>query len=365
MNDRRIRIIGAIIFAVVHYSFFMVELLVSIPDTPHLVAKTIFTTLLFVLTQWEPTRWVLIRTYRKWGYVNNIKRKCVNAAILIPFAFFVEAGRIQVDTLTDFWTSNKLPDWSIYLINFRVSLIFVFLQVVFYECFFAAYERGRTERQAEQLKRLNLQMQYDSLKVQIQPHFLFNTLNTLIALIPQDRNRAVRFTEELAFVYRYFLNANEKTVVPVQEEIDFTIAYYYLFKTRYPEGLSIHFPEELDALENYCIPPLSLQLLVENAIKHNIVSTNRPLKITMEFDAKRESIVVRNNLQRKKRTNQSGKGLIHLKKKFILLQLPVPSVVEDAEYYTVTVPLVRNNVILDVTDHINWLPRASVQNLVS
>lgn len=347
---------------VIHYSFFMVELLVSVPETPNLFVKTIGITVLFVVTQWEPTRWVLIRTYRKWGHENNLQRKSINALILIPFAFLIEAARIQFDDLTGFWTSNGLPAWSIYLINFRVSLIFIFLQVVFYESFFAFYEKSKSQKQAEQLKRLNLQMQYDSLKVQIQPHFLFNTLNTLVALIPIDRNRAIRFTEELAFVYRYFLAAHDKTVVSLKEEIDFTKAYYYLFKTRYPEGLSISFPDMESTGETYCIPPLSLQLLVENAIKHNIVSAKQPLTILIKYQSNKECIVVSNNLQRKKKINKSGKGLIHLQKKFSLLHLPVPIITETAGSYTVTVPLILNNTILDVTDHINWLHHPSSQN---
>lgn len=339
MNDSKIRIIGAMVMGVIHYCFFMIELLVSIPDTSWLIPKTIGTTVLFVVTQWEPTRWVVMKTYHKWGHEFNAKRKWTNALVLIPFAFLVEAGRIQLEDITNYWTSDSLHKWSIYLINFRVSLIFVFLQVVFYESFFAFYEKNKTQRQAEQLKRLNLQMQYDSLKVQIQPHFLFNTLNTLVGLIQLDPKRATRFTEELAFVYRYFLAANEKPSVPLTEEIDFTYAYYFLFKTRYPEGLTVEFPDQLKEVEQFSIPTLSLQLLVENAIKHNIVSIQRPLCIKIELSIDKRQLIVSNNLQRKKNSAGSGKGLAHLKKKFALLGLPDLTIQETATIFYAKIPL--------------------------
>lgn len=345
LRDNKIRIIGAVAMGTIHYLFFMVELLASVPDQRSFFPLTLVTTCAYVLTQWEPIRWVLIATYKKWGHEHTWKRKMINAAILIPFAFLVEAGRIKLGLSTHYWTNASFPDWAVYLINFRVSLIFAFLQVVLYECFFSLHAKELADQKAEDLQRLNLQMQYDSLKVQVQPHFLFNTLNTLVGLIKIDARRATRFTEELAFVYRYFLKASDKTMVSLDAEINFTHAYYYLFKTRFPEGLEMTIPEITSELKCFELPTLSIQLLVENAIKHNSITSRSPLVISISIDPDAGMLTVSNNLQRRVQHASMGTGLTQLKKKYELIGLKAPIVQQTDSSFAVILPLKQRTIV--------------------
>lgn len=162
--------------------------------------------------------------------------------------------------------------------------------------------------EAEKLKKENMEAQFDMLRNQINPHFLFNNLNALSSLIYTDQDAAARFVEELSGVYRYLLENKYKTIVPLKTEIAFIDAYIFLLKVRFRENLKfdIKIPEQY---HNRQLPPLTLQMLVENAIKHNIVSREEPLSIKVFVDEK-EYLVVSNNLQRRPDTaNSTGTGL--------------------------------------------------------
>ena len=183
-------------------------------------------------------------------------------------------------------------------------------------------------------------MQFDSLKGQIQPHFLFNTLNTLIGLMKMDIPRAIEFTEEMAHVYRYLLEANDRQLISLEEEMKFANAYFFLLKTRYSEGLHMEVSEAA-AMDNYQVPPLSLQLLIENAVKHNIITRDKPLFIKVDFQPAFKQVVVSNNVQRKPQAFRSGLGLMHFRKKFELLHIAGVKIVETDIEFSVNVPLIK------------------------
>ena len=141
------------------------------------------------------------------------------------------------------------------------------------------------------------EQEFENLKSQVNPHFLFNCFNTLSSLIQEDKKEAEKFLDELSKVYRYLLTNNEDGVSTVEKEVKFLESYYRLLKTRYGDGLHINI--EIDKrYYPYLLPSLSLQLLVENAVKHNVVSRQKPLTIEV-FTAAGNKLVVNNNLQRK------------------------------------------------------------------
>ncbi|ULQ55255.1 histidine kinase [Flavihumibacter rivuli] len=197
--------------------------------------------------------------------------------------------------------------------------------------------------EAKELKKLNLQMQVDSLKVQIQPHFLFNSLNTLVGLIEMDQSRAVRFTEGLAHVYRYLLDATNQTVIGLADELRFTKNYFFLLKNRYPHGLYLDIELEEESLDQYQVLPLSLQLLIENAVKHNVITRARPLYIKVTINKEDQCIIVRNNLQRKNNPAPTGMGLAHLGKKLILLNAGKLKIEEKEGIFSVIIPLMKSS----------------------
>jgi len=208
-----------------------------------------------------------------------------------------------------------------------------------YELLYSLSAWKRLAVETEALKRENLLSQLESLKEQVKPHFLFNSLSTLIGLIDEDRERAKTFVEELAYVYRYLLQSSEQVLIPLAEELAFIRAYYFLLKTRFEDRLHLDIRVSEEA-GRQLLPPLTLQLLVENAVKHNQVSADSPLLISIR-DEGPDRMVVTNTLRRKPSAVPStGKGIAHLTTKYTLLRYPPPGLRETADEFIVMVHLI-------------------------
>ena len=178
------------------------------------------------------------------------------------------------------------------------------------------FKRTRKEIRIQSDKKNRAQYQYNSLKQQLNPHFLFNSLNVLDYLVQQDeKQRASDYIKKLAGVYRYLLNMGECTVVRLEEEINFVKLYVELIKERFTDGLEVYIniPEEYMDTQ---IIPCGIQILVENATKHNIVNTKTPLIIDICVNEEEEKIVVENNLQRKLNAPSNGVGLKNINKQY-------------------------------------------------
>jgi sensor histidine kinase YesM len=204
----------------------------------------------------------------------------------------------------------------------------------------AFYEKWkRVTDEAEQLKKENLQTQLESLKAQVNPHFLFNSLNSLSSLISEDPNKAEKFLDEMCKVYRYLLRNNEEDLAPLWVEMQFIQSYYHLLKTRYGDSLylEVDIPDELVW---YRIPSLTLQMLVENAVKHNMMMKDQPLNIQITATAG-PRLIVSNNLQRKKRISSNKVGLNNIVKKYKLLKQDDIIVQEDEKMFSIIVPLIK------------------------
>lgn len=205
----------------------------------------------------------------------------------------------------------------------------------------ADYTRLRYQESREEVRRLEQaaeQQEFDTLKDAVNPHFLFNCFNTLSSLISEDPPRANRFLGELSKVYRYLLLNNRETLSTLAAEIDFIRSYYQLLKTRYGNALEVNI-EVHPHYTGYCIPSLSLQLLVENAVKHNIVAAEQPLTIDI-FTTEGQQLIVNNNLQAKLVKAVSTRiGLENIRMKYQLLQQPGFQVIEDEKNFTVALPL--------------------------
>lgn len=197
-----------------------------------------------------------------------------------------------------------------------------------------------TVTESEQLKKANLQSQLDGLKEQVNPHFLFNSLNSLSSLISEDPQKANRFLNEMSKVYRYLLRANEESLTTLGNELQFIQSYYHLLKTRYNEGISLDIRVTDDCL-NYCIPPLTLQLLTENAVKHNTILKEQPLKIEIVADHSGH-LTIKNNLQLKTIKMPSTRiGLSNIVSKYRLLNQPDIVIRENKKEFSVIVPLIK------------------------
>lgn len=246
--------------------------------------------------------------------------------------------------------SIELTAFGIDFFHGVMNAIFYLLiyELVFYRQDSSLYrdQLAQSEREKEQLRIANLQSQFDVLKQQVNPHFLFNSLNTLSSLISEDPKRAELFVDKLSGVYRYVLRANrgegdEQNLTTVEAELGFIDAYYHLLQTRYGTGINLTVAVDADRRSCY-LPPLTLQLLVENAVKHNIVSPKRPLHISIAVD-EQGRLVIENTLQRKVTRPgdvlSDGVGLTNIAAKYQMLKLPQPSIEESPEQFTVRLPL--------------------------
>jgi sensor histidine kinase YesM len=206
----------------------------------------------------------------------------------------------------------------------------------------AFFERWREMvDEAEQLKKENLQSQLEGLKGQVNPHFLFNSLNSLSSLISEDPEKAETFLDEMSKVYRYLLRTNEDGLTTLEAEMQFIHSYFHMLKTRYTDGLELETQINDQYLE-YQLPPLTLQMLVENAVKHNMILKNSPLKILI-MTTNSGKLVVSNNLQRKDRKVTSNKvGLSNIVNKYRLMKQDEIAVRDDGKEFAVVVPLIHS-----------------------
>ena len=180
--------------------------------------------------------------------------------------------------------------------------------------------------------------EYEHLKSQVNPHFLFNSLNTLVSLIEDDQDAAVVYTVHLSDLYRNMLSYKDQDLIWLAEEYEIIKNYMYIQKSRFGEALQLHaeIPEHLMTTKK--IVPLALQLLVENAIKHNIVSLSRPLTISIVADE--HTITIKNPVQLKmSKEKGAGLGLINIKKRYALLTSRSLKFGHEGNEYIVKLPL--------------------------
>ncbi|MFT3702159.1 MAG: histidine kinase [Agriterribacter sp.] len=196
--------------------------------------------------------------------------------------------------------------------------------------------------EAEGLKKAQLQSELDNLKSQVNPHFLFNSINSLSSLISEDPEKAQKFLQEMSKVYRYLLQNNERELAPLYIELDFLNSYFHLLKTRYENGISMTISVDTKYYQ-YLLPPLTLQMLIENAVKHNAILEKSPLQISLQVNDE-EKLVISNNKQLKTTAIESNKiGLKNIKAKYTLLKQDEVLVNEDEHCFTVTIPLVKTD----------------------
>jgi sensor histidine kinase YesM len=205
--------------------------------------------------------------------------------------------------------------------------------------FFRQWKASLVE--AERLQKEGLRTQYEALKAQVNPHFLFNSLNTLSSLVHSDPDLAEEFIDEFANFYRYILEIRDKNLVSLREELQMIETYLYLQKIRFGAALSLENHIDKSFLD-HLIPPLTLQILAENAIKHNSLSTESPLTISLEVQ--NGFLIVSNNLQqRMEDVVSTGMGLYNLKEKYKILSEAQPDFGLQDQQYVAAVPLISQH----------------------
>lgn len=240
-------------------------------------------------------------------------------------------------------TSNSTPPDITQMIVLNVyGLLFTIpvLSINFGIYFMMQWKKAQL--QANQLKEDNLQAQLHSLRMQIDPHFLFNNLNVLASLIDKDRSQAQDFLDKFADVYRYVLQYKKEELVPLATELKFIDAYQYLLKKRFGAALIVEMPDVAASAAMACIPPLSLQMLIENAVKHNVISKELPLRIRILLKGK-ETISVENTYQpiQDEAPITFKSGLENIRKRYQYLSATPVSVCCEQGVFKVDLPLLE------------------------
>jgi len=263
-----------------------------------------------------------------------IKRIFANLAVIVATSFLFANINYNLGVPTRLFP-NTIPFAVIFVVTFfQCGTILVVLE---------GWELQKRNRSLEvsltQLEKEKLETQLLALRQQINPHFLFNSLNVLSELMHEDRAKADLFIQHFAKVYRYVLDINAELVVTLKQELDFLESYLFLQKIRFGENLVFHKNINVSALNRY-LPPLSLQLLFENAVKHNTISTEHPLHICLK--SKEDHIQLSNSYQmRSTKSNGTGIGLVNLTKKYQLLSEKEPEFFIQEEQYVATLPLLK------------------------
>ncbi len=219
-----------------------------------------------------------------------------------------------------------------------VNLLFHLLNAITF--YFKQYELKLVE--ADELRRVTAQAELQLIKSQVNPHFLFNNLNVLSALVLKNNLEANKFIEAFSKVYRYILNTHDKELVDLATELDYIKPYIFLLEKRFSEGLSINIDIPSRYEKNYIIPA-SLQMLIENAIKHNVVSKQKPLHIEVRVNGN-NSIIVTNNLQCRESVEFSTRiGLQNIKKRYLLVGGREVLVQKNESEFKVSLPMLILN----------------------
>ena len=250
--------------------------------------------------------------------------------VTIFFVRLIYLGTITDGSLSEFIGKEKI---SYYYLPLLISTIAIVLYYAFY------YWKGKQDTKVTQSKIIarTASAQFDALKNQLDPHFLFNSLNVLASLIEENPTQAQKFTTSLSKVYRYVLEQKSKELVPLDEELAFARTYMNLIKMRFEDSIIISVPDK-STNPDFKVVPLSLQLLLENAVKHNQVTPSRKLHIEIVELGNR--LIVKNNIQAKQVVKKSsGVGLLNIRQRYHLLTDNEVQITDDGAFFQVGIPI--------------------------
>lgn len=263
----------------------------------------------------------------------NLLLTCLNAAIIMAcFALIIYRLQDHHETLGE-------PFNVLLFRNIVLAVVINLIAVGMIETFHMFQNWKKLFTETEQLKREIVESQYALLKSQINPHFLFNSLNTLLTLVENDPV-STRYVENLSEFLRYVLQNRDKEIVLLRDELMMVRQYVYIQQKRFEDKLNVTIRVQ-ESFYHYAVPPLALQMLIENAIKHNIASKERPLIIDIYIDPDLY-LIVENKINRKIDSEKStGIGLDNIKKRYLFLSGKEVLISEENSIFRVSIPLIE------------------------
>ena len=289
---------------------------------------------LISFTIWHGNRYLLLRQREHYDWFRHPFRKLI---VLVFASVFYTAPCAVLMIRAWYAFAGMAPDWNGIRTATLASIVCVAFITHVYETVYLIRQRESDMVAVERLERARVQAELEALKAQVAPHFLFNSLNTLSWLIENNPSRAVAFNQNLAEVYRYILTARRREMVPLSEELEFLEQYCGLLTLRFEDSLALEFEDPGDRGGRWFVPPLALQSLVENAVKHYEHSSQHPLHVRIGFAD--DAVTVANNTRRKAYSEDSaGLGLSMLDERCRLALGKGIRVLDDAGWFRVSVP---------------------------
>ena len=313
VNDKLIRIIGIQFFGVI------------IPNATGLVSSNDRSVSFLMLTYgyfilisfliWQGNRWLLFKLEARYNWFINPAQKVI---MILGANIFYTGTLVVVMLLIWYHITGRIADWEVIKITAGVCIICVIFITHAYETVFLIKERESDKVKTEKLEKARVQAELEALKNQIDPHFMFNSLNSLSHLIDHDPAKAKEFTESLAEVYRYILSNKDRGLVILQDELLFLQKYLSLLYLRFDDALRVDFEIEEKSKSEYLIPPISIFIAIENVVKHNEISRRSPMQIRLV--QKDDSLHIINKVAAKKTLHHSSKiGLANLEERFRII----------------------------------------------
>lgn len=279
------------------------------------------------------------RKFKAYEIIQRIVFGILGSTVITLITIFFLRVLVEVIIFKEpFETFIENESWRGYSFGLWITLTIVSIFYVIY--FYNRYQKNKIKEQKVIAGAASAR--FDALKNQLDPHFLFNSLNVLTSLIEENPKNAQKFTTSLSKVYRYVLEQKNKELVTVDEELDFARTYMSLLKMRFEDSIVFEIPDKAQNPESKVVP-LSLQLLLENAVKHNMVTSSKPLHIKI-YEAG-GMLVVENNLQPKQIVKKSsGVGLENIKQRYNLLSNKKVSINQEAKSFAVAIPMLTKQV---------------------
>lgn len=286
---------------------------------------------------WEGNRFLLFTLRNYFDWYDYPLRKIAALILVIPF-YTIPISVLLLTGWYHLFSSGQM-EWDKIWLATTIILICVLFIVHVYETVFLVKEAESEKLNNIQLEKAKMEAELQALKNQIDPHFIFNSLNTLSHFIDENPSKARSFNQNLADVYRYILENRKRNYVTLAEELTFVQDYYGMLRLRFEEAIRLDVQIDQTAQDQYLVLPISIQLLVENAVKHNEYSDNDPLTILIFI--KDNELIVRNKKSAKKKTKSSKIGLKNLQIRYELLTQKPIKVIELVEEFTVKLPLIK------------------------
>jgi hypothetical protein len=337
LKDEKIRLIGIPFFGIAIPNLTGLFGSLRFDDARYWLGYVLFIGLAAAI--WEGNRYLLFRTRQRFTWFDKPIEKLI---LLFMNNIFYTAPLTVAWLCTWYAIIGFTTKWDTIVIVSLINVICVLFITHVYETVFMVKEQQNEQLKNAELQRAKAEAELAALKNQVDPHFMFNSLNTLTHLIKVDPPRALEFTEDLAEVYRYILAQKDRTLVLLDDELDFTRKYTDLLHLRFGRALIISNRFNESAGKEFLIPPTSVFVAFENAVKHNEISERTPMMIDMDLQ---EGILsVSNSIRERKNAGHSPKiGLKNLDERFRLVTGKGITVARQDEKFVVRLPLISIN----------------------